>query len=380
MARFVIDARYVRSRPSGIGSYVSALIERLPSLAPEEQFRLWTHPERSAPVIAPNLSARVVFAGADGARTLFAPALLDRLDPSDVIHFPYSLLGRGLPCASVVTVHDLMWLECPELVDARPFVRRMRQRFYRTGMRWALQNATRLLAVSNATADRIRAVAPSSASRIRVTRNAAGPQFRAAEDLEAALRRAHEIIGSSEPYYLVVGKNEPYKAHELAVRAFASVAPKNARLVLVQRESTGRGLSLLAEQLGVSQRVRWIPGISQPDLIVLLQAAQALLQPSLIEGFGIPVLEAMASGCPVIASATPSLVEVLGGAGLLAPVGNVAELAAAIERLQDGALRQELRGKGLERARAFSWDDTARATLEAYREARHEGPLGSLHA
>jgi hypothetical protein len=101
MARFVIDARCVRSRPSGIGSYVSALIERLPSLAPEEQLRLWTHPERSAPVIAPNLSPRAVSADADGAR----------------------------------------------------------------------------------------------------------------KDLEAALRRAHEIIGSNEPYHLVVDENEPYEAH-----------------------------------------------------------------------------------------------------------------------------------------------------------------------
>src|SRR5258706_1098859 len=160
MPRFVIDARYVRSRPSGIGSYVGALIERLPALAPDSEFRLWTHPERPEPITAPNVSSQLVKARADGPRTLLAPALLDRLEPGDVVHFPHSLLGRGLPCASVVTIHDLMWLEQPELVDARAFVRHARQRFYQTGMRWALENATRLLTVSNATADRIPAFSP----------------------------------------------------------------------------------------------------------------------------------------------------------------------------------------------------------------------------
>ncbi len=110
------------------------------------------------PVSAPNVTTTVVPAPADGLRTLLIPARLDPLASADVVHFPFSLLGRGLPCASVVTNHDLMWLEHAELVDARPLVRRVRESFYQTGMRYALRHATRLIAVSRATADRIHAV------------------------------------------------------------------------------------------------------------------------------------------------------------------------------------------------------------------------------
>ncbi len=376
--RFVIDARYVRTGPSGIGIYVAALIARLPALAPEARFRLWTHPDNPDPVMASNVSSLVVSATADGLRTLFRPASLDELAPDDVVHFPFSLLGRGLPCPSVVTIHDLMWLEHPEKVDARPLMRRLRARYYRLGMRTALADATRLIAVSEATADRIRAVAPESAARVRVIHNAAGPAFAAAVDLRASQARAAQLLGSDAPYYLVVGKNEPYKAHQLVLEAFAREARPEELLVLVQRTRRGAGLDLLAQRLGIAARVRWLPTLSELELVTVLQAARALLQPSLVEGFGIPVLEAMASGCPVIASDTPALVEVLGGAGLHAPVGDSAGLAAAMRRLHDGSLRDELRARGLERAKAFSWDAAAAATLEVYREAAAAGPRQSL--
>jgi glycosyltransferase involved in cell wall biosynthesis len=372
-ARFVIDARYVRSRPSGIGVYVGALIARMPALAPEARFHLWTHPERPTPVAGPNVTCKTVPAVADGLRTLLSPASLDELSAGDVLHFPFSLLGRGLPCPSVVTVHDLMWLEEPEKVDARPLLRQLRSRFYQAGMRQALRHATRLIAVSQATADRITAVAPECAGRVRVIHNAAGPAFQPPADLEAATKRAAELIGSDAPYYLVVGKNEPYKGHHLVLQAFAREAREGELLVLVQRTRRGAGLERLAQELGIAAKLRWLPTLSESELVTILQAARALLQPSLVEGFGIPALEAMAAGCPVIASDTPALVEVLAGAGLHAQVGDAAGLATAMAKVRDGALRQELRERGLERARAFSWDTAARDTLEVYRDAARAG-------
>ena len=366
--RFVIDSRYVRARPSGIGAYVEALVQRLPALAPEARFHLWAHPEATASP-APNVSRKVVAAPADGLRTLLWPTLLDPLRPDDVIHFPYSLLGRGIPCASVVTVHDLMWLEQPSWVDSRPLLRRVRQPFYQAGMKQAIARATRIMTVSHATADRIRALAPGSASRIRVTPNAVSAQFQPPSDRDAAIARAAELVGSTASYFVVVGKNEPYKAHELAIRAFASAASADEQLVLVQRTKRGRGLHRLVHDLGIGSRVRWLPNLTTGELVSLLQAARALIQPSLAEGFGIPVLEAMACGCPVIASDAAALVEVLGGAGLHAARGSVSEIAAAIRKLHDPTLASELRERGLARARDFSWDATAAATLEVYREA-----------
>ncbi len=372
--RYVIDARYVRARPSGIGAYVEALIERLPRLAPEERFRLWTHPERPTPTQARNVECHPVGATADGLRTLLVPRWLDTLAPDDVVHFPFSLLGRDLPCATVVTIHDLMWLTAPWLVDARPGMRRLRQRYYQRGMRWALATATRILTVSKATADAVLAARPDALDRLVVTHNAVSAAFCPARDVAASRRRVTELLGTDAPYFLVVGKNEPYKAHHVALRAFARAARAFERLVLVQRENRGRGLSRLVRELGLERRVIWAPELDRGDLVELLRHARALLQPSLLEGFGMPVLEAMASGCPVIASDTPALVEVLAGAGLHARVGDAADFARAIQRARDDTLRDELRARGLERARAFSWDATAATTLETYREARAAGP------
>jgi glycosyltransferase involved in cell wall biosynthesis len=355
---------------------VAALIARMPALATEAHFRFWTHPERPAPVVAANVECVPVSAVADGLRTLLRPSSLDRLTPEDVVHFPFSLLGRGVGCATVVTIHDLMWLEHAAQVDARPLLNQVRGRFYQFGMRQALAKATRLIAVSHATADRMIAVAPSCASRVRVVHNAAGPAFVAAKDPDAAAERAGTLIGSDAPYYLVVGKNEPYKGHEFALKAFAREARPGELLVLVQRTRRGKDLEKLAQQLGIAHQLRWLPTLSEPELVTVLQAARALLQPSLVEGFGIPALEAMASGCPVIASDTPALVEVLGGAGLHTAVGDAVGMAAAMNRLRDDALRGELRERGLERARAFDWQSAAAATLEVYREALADGQNG----
>ncbi|RYZ07756.1 MAG: glycosyltransferase family 1 protein [Myxococcales bacterium] len=369
--RFVIDARYVEPKPSGIGRYVEALVERLPAQAPQSCFELWTHPARPTPVSLPNVTCRPVTAPSDGLRTLLTPSLLGRLNRQDVAHFPFSILGRGLPCATVVTVHDLMWLEQPELVEGRPLMRRIRRPYYHRGVMWALQHATRLIAVSEATRARMLAVAPDCEPRVRVTYNAVDARFRPAPSPAAAFARAAELLGSAAPYYLLVGKNEPYKGHALAIAAFAKSAQEDERLVLVQRASGSRGLLELAERLGVGERVQLLPAVTGDDLVTLLQAARALLQPSIVEGFGIPVLEAMACGCPVIASDAPALVEVSGGAGLHAAVGDAAALAATITLLRSQD-RERLRERGIARAAQFSWERTAAETLAVYREAADE--------
>lgn len=372
--RFVIDSRYVTKRASGIGTYVEALVQRLPALAPDEQFLTWASPERPVPVKAENVSHEVVSASADGLRTLLWPTLLGRLHTDDVVHFSHSLMGRGLPCASVVTIHDLMWLQQPHLVDGRPLIRRVRQRYYQLGMRWALEHATRILAVSHATAASIAAIAPEAMDRVRVTPNAVRADFCPGQDETTVCEDAARILGHPHPYFVVVGKNEPYKGHAFALRAFAASAQADDHLVLVQRANPGRGLHRLAQQLGIADRIEWKAELTLNQLVSLLRGAKALLQPSLHEGFGIPVLEAMACGCPVVASDTPALLEVMAGAGLHAAMGQVSPLAAAMMKLRDPVFHAELSAKGLARAADFSWDDTAAATLEVYREAAAVGP------
>ncbi len=173
----------------------------------------------------------------------------------------------------------------------------------------------------------------------------------------------------------MLGRNQPSKGHALAVRAFAGAARAGERLVLGERQHSGRGLARLASELGIGDRIHWIGALPQKDVIALMQSAQALLQPSLAEGFGMPVLEAMACGCPVIASDIPPLREVLGEAGAYVRPGESTELGRALRQVGDDAvLREQMRGRGLERARLFSWDRAARDTLEVYREAAAAGP------
>ena len=152
--------------------------------------------------------------------------------------------------------------------------------------------------------------------------------------------------------------------------AFAVGAPRPWRLVLLQRQGASTRLARLARALHVDDRIVWLPSVGQDDVVALMQAAGALIQPSLYEGFGLPVVEAMACGCPVIASDIAPLREVAGGAAMLVPAGDVTRLGAAVgDLIASPERRRSLAGEGLVRARAFSWDRCAHETLAVYRRA-----------
>jgi len=169
---------------------------------------------------------------------------------------------------------------------------------------------------------------------------------------------------------LVVGANAATKRHDLAIAAFASGAPPPWRLVLLQRQGRHDGLRRLAHQLQVEDRVVWRPRVEREDVVTLMQAASALIQPSVYEGFGLPIVEAMACGCPVIASDIPPFVEITGGAAVLVASGDAAQLGAAMRRLAESPdQRRSLGQQSLARAKAFSWDRCARETLDVYRRA-----------
>ncbi|MCS6901572.1 MAG: glycosyltransferase family 1 protein [Myxococcales bacterium] len=385
--RISMDCRYIRERPSGIGTYVQALLDRLPELDPSASFQLWTHPAaRGTLATRPGLSEVVVRAGANSPATLFWPARLVDLRGIDVLFAPFNLLGHGLHLPTVVTIHDLMWLLTPEACEGRSFLTPVQALFYRDGILRALRRATRLVAISRATADAIALVAPDALPKTRVIYHGVEPRFRPSSNRDALRNRLlarHQI----EEYFLVVGQNAPSKNHGAILRAFAAARldPK-VHLVLVQRLYARRGpllargvpLDEQARALGVGERVRFLSGLSGEEMVELIQGALALVQYSRFEGFGMPALEAMACGTPVIASNIPPLVEVLGGAGLHATL-EPSSLVAALEQVASSAsFREELRGRSLERARAFSWDRCAREHLEVLREAAGASPCATV--
>jgi glycosyltransferase involved in cell wall biosynthesis len=376
--RVSIDCRYVRGRPSGIGSYVQALVERVPSLAPDARFHLWVSPQARRPLSSrPNVTETVVGAPANGVRTLAAPARLVDLRGVDLLHAPFNTLGRALPCPAVVTVHDLMWLLRPDLCEGISPATPLKYLYYRDGIMRALRRAARIIAISRATADDIAKVAPEARARVRVIHHGVEARFQPSADADADQARVRRL-GVPGPYFLAVGQNAPYKNHGAILAALAAARfAEPTYLVLLQRLYRGGGFLTLgmedagaiARRLAISARVVELPDVDGDDLLALLRGALALVQFSRCEGFGMPALEALASGTPVVASRVPALVEVLGDAAVTVPL-ETAALARALERVaSDPVLRAELAARGLERARTFSWDKSAALHLEAYREA-----------
>ena len=262
-----------------------------------------------------------------------------------------------------------MAIEAPGLY-LKGLERLVRRVYYPQAVWGALRGATRIIAQSKATADRIIALVPNASKRIRVIMQGAESGFRPPDDPAAAQARVQLLIGGDWPYLLVVGANTATKRHDLAIAAFAAAAPPPWRLVLVQRRLRSVRLAKLARNLAVADRVVWLEALATEDVISLLQCARALVQPSVYEGFGLPVLEAMACGCPVVASDIPPFREITEGAALLVRPADVDQLAADLRDVVASAeLRASLRERGLAQAKKFSWDRCARETLDVYHEA-----------
>ena len=356
-----IDCRYVRARPSGIGEVTAHLAAHAPALMPDRRFLLLKHPEAGRLSNAPNVEERVVRHAANGPVTMWAlPRFVDLSDLA-LFHAPFNILPAGLRMPTIATVHDLMWLTHPDWA-ARPGWRGSIDRaFYRHGIRRALARATRIACVSSATAAEVAAILPGAAARTRVTLSGVDTAFRPMADAPA-----------ERPYLLCVGQFAPYKNHQRVLEAFALAARDIPHLDLVFLQRQGAGSAVLAPRaamLGVRDRVRFAPPVDREALVRLYAGAAALVHPSLMEGFGNPLAEAMACGCPVITSDRSAMPEVTAGAALLVDPIDPTAIATAIRRVAtEPALAAELRAKGLTRAQALSWQAFAAANVAIYRE------------
>lgn len=382
MAHICIDCRYVNARPSGIGEMVAALARHVPRLAPEWRFTFLTSPDAPGELSAQgNVAHRRVRAAANGPATLwYLPQMVD-LAGIDLFHAPANILPAGLRMPSVTTIHDLMWLDHPQWCSPG-LLHPVRKAFFTAGIARALRRSTAIAAISQATATAIRRHRPEMAPRTHVTLSGVSQDFAPATRDEALLAACH--VDPRRRYVLVVGQNAPYKNHAGAIAAFARAcrAMADVDLVLVQRQGRGAGeLVRLAEQLGVEHRVRLTGPIGRNALIQLYSSAQMLLHPSFCEGFGNPIVEAMACGCPVVTSNLSAMPEVAGGAALLAPPSDEAAIANQVAAvLTDHRLAQSLRAQGLARASSMRWAHFAKANLAIYRHVLEGREGGSLQS
>lgn len=371
-----IDCRYVGPKPSGIAEVVRGLIDHVPALAPDLRFLLLRHPaHRGRLSDAPNVAEQVVPSAANGPATMWWLPRVADLSGVDLFHATFNIMPAGLTMPCLVTIHDIMRLTHPDWcrTGARGEVERL---FYGHGLHRAIRSADAIAAISSATADAIAAYHPPAADRIQVTLSGVSHHFspRPADPAKLAALG----LSPGRRFVLTVGQDAPYKNHEGAMRAFAAAFADDPSIdfVLVQRSSTREDrLSRLARSLGLSSRVHVLRAIDGDELVTLYSAACLLLHPSLAEGFGNPVVEAMACGCPVVTSAVSSMPEVAGGAALLVDPHHVASIAGGILEVVRSPRRAEsMRNAGLQRARQMQWRSFAEANLAIYRRTLGRRP------
>jgi glycosyltransferase involved in cell wall biosynthesis len=236
-------------------------------------------------------------------------------------------------------------------------------------LRLAVRRAARLVTVSESTRRDLEDLLGAPGERIRVIPNGVGARFQPARD-PSALARSLGHLAVAPPYWLFVGNPLPHKNLEGLLDAVSGLDPGLGGLVVVGVRPAARArvdAAVARRQLG--PRVRILAPVTEDVLPVLYQGALALVMPSLWEGFGLPVVEAMACGTPVIASDRGALPEVLGGVGLSVDPLNVDALREALYSVAvDRSVGAALSAAGLARARAFSWHAAAEATLAVYRE------------
>jgi glycosyltransferase involved in cell wall biosynthesis len=283
----------------------------------------------------------------------------------DVVHSPANIGPLVTPrVARVVTLLDVIWLH-----QGEDWERGRAARAFALLSKVSSRNANRVIAISSAARDDIVSSLGLPREKIDVAPLGVRPPVGPALLSESALRRQLEL--GDAPLVLCVAQKRPYKNLGALIGALAEIDDPAPMLVL-PGAATPHELELrsLASRLGVESRVRFLDWVSDEELEALYAAASCFVLPSLIEGFGLPVLEAMARDVPVACSNRPSLPEVAGDAALFFDPEDQSAIATCILRiLTEPLLAAQLVERGRERVRTFSWRRTAEATLASYRRA-----------
>jgi glycosyltransferase involved in cell wall biosynthesis len=341
----LVDADVLGRRRTGDESYVENLLRELGGMAQDLRIGAVTrHPEN----LPPGVEAHALPAQRQLLRmSLTLPRLLHRVRPA-VAHFQYAIppLSKG---KAVVTVHDLSFERRPELMSRRDRI------LFGTAVPASLRRAARVLTGSEWTKRDLLERYGLAEEKVVVTPYGVDPAF-----------GPNGARSKRSPYLLAVGAIQPRKDPFTLLEAFSRL---DADLLLVFAGPVKRGgdeVRHTIARLRLEHRVELAGYVEKTELAKLYRAAACVVLPSLYEGFGLPVLEAMASGTPVVATRVAAIPEVAGEAAVLVDPGDPVALAAGIQRALSE--RETLVVAGLDRAREFTWTETARRTLDVYRE------------
>ncbi len=383
--RVAIDIR--RIGDFGIGTYIRNLLRGLGNLDSETTYLLVASRDVTAdlPDLGPNFEIVRFHPPRHAWASQFAFSMFLRSLRADLYHIPLNAVPLGMPRPYVVTVHDMS-----TLIFDPSSVRSRRLRVWR--FRRGLRRATRVIAVSTATRRDIEELLSIAPSRVRVVYNAPDPAFHQPDSAAIAcvaedggisyrpeIKRTLDRYQIDYPFLLYAGTIRPQKNIPRMVEAFSVVRAemdshplyRGLRLIIIGDEiSNYQPVRRAVIESRVEHAVRFLGFVPIGTLRVFYQAASLFLFPSLYEGFGLPPLEAMACGTPVVCSRASSLAEVVGDAAVIVNPENVFDIARGIrEVLLEPGLRGMMAERGIARAASFDWRRTAAAVLEIYRES-----------
>ena len=365
--RIAIDLRRIRN--PGIGRYMQCLTEAVLDQNSGHEFLL---------IMPPDAQETISIAGRDAEKLVCGlkyyslreqmelPRILRR-QRVDLLHSPHFLLPLRSPCATVVTIHDVIYIACKE--DLPSWTGRM---YYRSMMGASARRAERIITVSEFSKKEIVRTLNIDPAKVGAIHSGISASFQRVSDL-AQVQDVQAKYGIKKPFIFYAGIYKPRKNHAGLLRAFQRLIAGGvaAQLVIAgPMNEGGAEVKKLALELGVHEDVVFTGVVDDFELAALYSGARVYACPSLYEGFGFTVLEAMACGTPVVCSAATSLPEIAGDAALYADPRSPQEFALALEKvLVDPQLRTELIEKGYKNCRRFSWKKTAERTIAVYEQA-----------
>ena len=367
--RFAVDAHAIGRHLTGNEVYVRSLLRAFAELDRESEFLAYLSEPGAEEWIPRRFRIRHVSAN-PWSRLGWDLGRLLRQDKPDLVHVQYTapLLGRT---PIVVTVHDVSFLDHPE------FFTWSRRSQLRHTVAKTVKHAARVITVSEFSRDAILRSYDIAPEKVRVVSNAANPDFRVI-GREKAMRAVGERLRMEAPFILSVGDLQLRKNHVGLIAAFSKLLTAHPQLkhhlVLTGKETwfTPK-VKEAALSSGFAERIHFTGFVSDDQLLELYNACDCFVFPSLYDGFGLPILEAMACGRAVACSNTSAMPEVADGAGILFDPHSVDEIKRAMsDILLDSELRARKERLGLQRAASFSWQKSARATLDVYREVVEE--------
>lgn len=382
--RIGIDARFLtHPQKGGFKTYSENLISALAEVDRDNSYILFLDrpPDQLTRLPKqPNFEYRVI----PGENPAFGMPWREQIglphfaakDRLDLLHSPCLTAPLRLKCASLVTIHDMIWFSSGKYSTKAPvsLKRKLMNWYYHRVPQLAARKSSLVLTVSQASKDRITRELGIPADKVFVTYEGANPIFRQINDDKqiSVIRNKYSLPSE---YILAIGSADPRKNITTLVQAYAQL-PANLKaayqLVIIWTHPLMADMLMRQVQdLGLMERVRFLMRVPDEDLVLLYNGASLFVFPSLEEGFGLPPLEAMACGTPVVAANNSSIPEIVGDAALLVddvhPSGKPEELTEKIRQvLTEKALQDSLSQRGLKRARLFSWNRCAGETIGAY--------------